>query len=54
MVSRCFGDGADQTWSVHVEVWVRGREDGVGCADNGTDLLCGGRHGVVVEVSVLN
>jgi hypothetical protein len=47
VVGRGSGDGTDQAWRVHVEVWVGGRKDGVGCADDGADLLCGGGHDFV-------
>jgi hypothetical protein len=43
-----FGDWADQARGVHVKVWVGGRENGVGCANDGADLLSGGRHIAVV------
>ena len=48
VVCGCFSDWADQAWRVHVEVWVRGRQDGVGRADNGADLLRDGGHDAVV------
>jgi hypothetical protein len=53
VVGGCFGDWADQAWGVHVEVWVRGRENGVGCANDRADLLCGGCHIVVVVLDEL-
>ena len=48
VVGGCFGDWADQAWGVHVEIWVGRRENGVGCANDGADLLCGGCHIAVV------
>ena len=45
-----FGNGADQAWCVHIEVWVRGRKDRVGGANDWADLLCGSRHDAVVLV----
>ena len=48
VVGGCFGDWADQARSVHVEIWVGRRENGVGCANDGADLLFGGRHIAVV------
>jgi hypothetical protein len=50
VVGGCFGNRADQAWRVHVDVWVGGRKDGIGGANDGADLLCGGRHDVVVAV----
>jgi hypothetical protein len=48
VVGRCFSDWTDKAWCIQVEVWVGGRKNGVGCADDGADLLCGGCHDVVV------
>jgi hypothetical protein len=48
VVGGCFGDWADQARSVHVEIWVGGRENGVSCANDGADLLCSGCHIAVV------
>ena len=48
VVGGCFGDWADQAWRVHVEVWVRGRKDGVGRANDGADFWCDGGHDAMV------
>jgi hypothetical protein len=54
VVGGCFGDWADQAWGIHVEIWVRGRENGVGCANDGADLLCGGCHIAVMVLDELS
>jgi hypothetical protein len=54
VVGGCFGDRADQARGVHVEIWVGGRENGVGCANDGADLLCGGCHIAVVVLDELS
>ena len=54
VVGGCFGDWADQARGIDVEIWVGGRENGVGCANNGTDLLCGGCHIAVVVLDELS
>jgi hypothetical protein len=48
VVGGCFGDWADQARGVHVEIWMGGRENGVGCANDGADFWCGGCHIAVV------
>jgi len=37
VVGGCSDDRADEAWRVHVEIWVRGGQDGVGCANDGAD-----------------